>query len=195
MMNQTEKSRPLAESDNQTGSTPAERLQALHEFAKSGANDPDRFVSAALNDNDNEVRCAAIAYLSDLPTLESLLKQKGKVQDAASLQYHKIISGVIPSDLSAEVRVQTIASLSPKSVKQVALLAKCKEAGAAALSRIKDNQDLADLCLFAAIVYVRKTAAEKIEDVDLINELIHKTEGKDKTVFKVLSSKSPDPKT
>jgi len=190
MINQTKQSTLISNSDDRGSSTTAERLQALHEFARSGANDPHLFISAALDDKDDEVRCTAITYLGDLPTLKMLLKQKGSVKDAASLQYHKIIAGSLPSTLSAEDRLHAIESLNPKSVKQVALLAKCKEAATAALSRIEDSQDLADLCLFAATVYVRKTAAEKMDDVDLINELMQKTEGKDKTVFKVLSNKT-----
>ena len=122
-------------------------------------------------------------------TLETLLKQDGEIHDAASLQYHKLLAGAVQSEISIDDRIQAITKLDLKSVKQVALLAKCKEAAAAALTRIKDTQDNADLSLFAASVFVRKSAAEKIEDADLILELLEKTEGKDKTVFKVLSKK------
>ena len=183
-----EKSKKYA-NDDWNKLDPAERLQAVHEFASSGANDSKLFISAALNDLDDDVRCAAINYLGDLQTLEILLQQEGTVGDAASLQYHKLLSGSFPSELTEQDRIRVINSLGLKSRKQVALLAKCKVAGSAALSLIGDNEDLADLCMFAASVFVRKAAAEKIEDIDLIKELIGKLAGKDKTVFKVLSSK------
>ncbi len=173
----------------------AVRTQAVHELGKAGKQSQHILVEIALGDAEQSVRCAAISYLTDLPTVQTLIQQHGDTQDAASLQLHKLLAGSIESELSETSRLELIQTLDSRSLKQVALLAKDKPASNAAISHITDSQDLADICLFAASVHTRKLAAEKISDSSIVTELLEKLAGKDKTVSKMLSDKLPQSAT
>ncbi|MEX2132465.1 MAG: DUF349 domain-containing protein, partial [Pseudohongiellaceae bacterium] len=113
--------------------------------------------------------------------------QPSPIQEAAILQYHKILAGSIASSIGHEEQLEQIRNLDNKSVKQVALLAKSKLPGVAALSRLTDSQDLSDVTLFAASVHVRKAAAARLSDPELISDLLDRLANKDKSVAKVLA--------
>lgn len=159
----------------------------------SSQTDQGELIQAALQGESEEERCAAIGNLTDLASLRALLEQHGPVHDAAELRLHTLLGASAESDPPQAERLAAIEVLEPAACKQVAMLAKCKAAGAAAIGRVVDAQDLADLCLFAASAAVRKAAAARIHDPELAKDLIARLDGKDKSVLKVLSASLSEP--
>jgi len=167
----------------------SERLKAVSVMAKSMAAHRDELIAIATEDANNEVREAAIECVVDLESLINLSRKVSKIQDIATLQLHKVLAGVQDSELDAPKRLAALGELGGNDLKQVALLTKCKLTAQEAVSRISDNQDLADLCLFATSIQVRKRAAEKISDPALAQEILSKVQGKDKTVTRIMQTK------
>lgn len=147
----------------------------------------------AHNDEHVEVRCSAIMLLSDLNELKKLQKENSPVKDSALQQGYRILAGTTESDLSEEQRLSQLKGLSISAVKQIALISKSKAIASEAVAMIELAEDLSDLCMFAGSVHVRKNAALKIEDRELLAEIREKVRGKDKTVFKVIDQRLHEP--
>ena len=150
---------------------------------------PDFLLKVALEDDFEKVRSSAISRIVDLEALAKLGAAGGKAKEAAQQQSCRIIAGTVDSAYSEEERSGRLARLPGADIKQVALITKIKNTGSLAVAAVKQNEDLADLCLFAASVHVRKSAALLIDDKQLLKEIHNKVVGKDKTVTKTIASR------
>lgn len=168
---------------------PEDRVLIISKILEDSPDAQAKFSSIAQNDADESVRCAAIRRLLSLDDLHRLRKTSGLVKATATQQLLEILAGKIPSNYEDTERIEQIRKLSPTEIKQVGLLAKCKAAGNEALSVINEAEELADLCLFAISVHVRKNAAIKIHDKKLLKVLREKVKNKDKTVYKILDQR------
>jgi len=166
----------------------AQRLVTLQKMDSSDGQVASLFLTIAQEDEYEAVRCAAIARIIDLKELELLLGQSGKVAEAANQQVHRVIAGMLDSKLSEHEYLSKIEQLPANAIKQVALITKLKPIASIVVDAIDQNTDLADLCYFAGSVHVRKSAALKISDPELLEEILGKVTGKDKTVTKVISN-------
>lgn len=175
--------------------SPGERLRTIEHMQQHGAAAQDALLHIAQHDEHPQVRCGAIRYLTDIAALGDMQSADAEIADAARQQYHRLLAGATESSSSELDRVTIIQSLPLPAVKQIALLAKCKAAGSAALEQIRQPEELADLTLFAASVHVRKHAAMKISDDKLLQELYDKLRDKDKTVAKILEERLAASKT
>ena len=169
------------------------RLRFVQKLGQDGDVGQEALVYIAGNDEELRVRSRAVEFISQLPTLELMRAEPGLLQDALNHQFYRVLSGSFNSTATEAERLTIIKKLDAAALKQVALLSKCKAAGSAALLAIQEPADIADLCLFAASVHVRKNAALKLTDKTLIQEIAQKVEGKDKTVHKVLEKLLQEP--
>tara|TARA_B110000858_G_scaffold198514_1_gene266045 strand:- start:60880 stop:63411 length:2532 start_codon:yes stop_codon:yes gene_type:complete len=167
----------------------AQRLITIEKLSLEEPSTAEFLLKIAQEDEHEEVRCSAIARIVDLDTLKKLQSGSGKAADTAQQQIYRIIAGALESQHSETERVAKLGQLSSNGVKQVALITKLKTIGSLAVGAVTENEDLADLCLFAGSVHVRKSAALKIEDTQLLKEILAKVTGKDKTVSKVVASR------
>lgn len=167
---------------------PAIRLQAVHVLGKSGPENQQVLAAMARDDTDAEVRNAAVSYLNDIDLLAPLRGRAGPVQDTAELQYLKVLSGSVPSALEEARQLELIRQLDPRQRKQVALQAKSKTAGLEALAGLSELQDLSDITLFAASIHVRKAAATRLTDPEVIADLLERLGDKDRSVGKILAA-------
>ncbi|GJM12573.1 MAG: hypothetical protein DHS20C12_09760 [Pseudohongiella sp.] len=167
----------------------AQRLVTLAQLTLEEPGTVEFLEKVAMDDEHEAVRCAAITRITGLDILEQLLCAGGKVEDSAQQQICRIIAGTLDSKHSEAERIDKLNQLGSNGVKQVALITKLKTIGSLAIDALKTNEDLADLCLFAGSVHVRKTAANKIEDKALLSEILEKVSGKDKTVSKIISNR------
>ena len=147
------------------------------------------FLKVAQEDEYEAVRCSAIARIIELDALELLQSVAGKVQKSAQQQIYRIVAGTLESNHSEIERIEKLAQLPSKGAKQVALITKLKTFGNLAVGAVAQNEDLADICLFAGSVHARKSAATKITDTQLLKEILVKVTGKDKTVSKTIASR------
>ena len=168
---------------------PEGRVLIISKILEDSPDAQAKFSFIAQNDTDESVRCSAIRRLLSLGDLHRLRKTSGLVKATATQQLLEILAGKIPSNYEDTERIEEIKKLSPMEIKQVGLLAKCKAAGNEALSAINEAEELADLCLFAISVHVRKNAAIKIHDKKLLKALREKVKNKDKTVYKILDQR------
>lgn len=179
---------------------PKARLRALEKLDSSDSEAQAELNRIAKNDEHIEVRCGAIMLLSDLGALKHLQKEESPVKDSALQQSYRILAGTIGSPLSEAQRLSQLKDLPTAAVKQIALISKCKKTATETIGMLSEAEDLRDLCLFASSVNVRKGAALKIEDIEILTEIREKVAGKDKTVFKVIdqrlnqAEKSPETK-
>lgn len=169
--------------------SPEQRLRAIEQLRERGAAGQAALRYIAQQEDVTEVRCGAVRYLTDLAVLEEFQSADAEIAVAAQQQIHRLLAGVVESALDEADRLAAIASQPLAAAKQIALLAKSKSAGTAALARINEAEELADLSLFAASVHVRKNAAMKIEDSNLLKELYGKVRDSDKTLAKLLEQR------
>lgn len=167
----------------------AQRLITIEKLSLKEPSTAEFLLKVAQEDEHEVVRCLAIARIVDLNSLEKLQNDSGKASKTAQQQIYRIIAGTLESQHSEAERIAKLGQLPDSGIKQVALITKLKTIGSLAVDAIVENEDLADLCLFAGSVHVRKSAALKIEDTHLLAEILAKVTGKDKTVSKVISSR------
>lgn len=167
----------------------AQRLITLEKLSLEEPSAAKFLLKVAQEDEHEIVRCSAISRILDLGVLEDLQDKHGKVGDTARQQIYRIIAGTLESQHSENERISTLKKLPSKGVKQVALITKLKTIGSLAVDALVHNEDLADLCLFASSVHVRKSAALKITDTQLLEEIFAKVIGKDKTVSKTITGR------
>jgi hypothetical protein len=169
------------------------RLRFVQKLGQDGDGGQEALLYIAQNDEELGVRSRAVEFISQLSTLQSMRAEPGFLQGAFVHQFYRVLSGSFNSNATEAERLTIIKQLDAAALKQIALLSKCKAAGSEALLAIEEPADIADLCLFAASVHVRKNAALKLTDHTLIKEIALKIEGKDKTVHKILEKLLQEP--
>lgn len=167
----------------------AQRLVTIEKIDLKEPGTAEFFLKVAQEDEYEAVRCAAIARIIEFGPLEQLQSVGGTVQENAQQQIYRIVAGTLESNHTEIERVEKLEQLPSNGVKQVALITKLKTIGSLAVGAVAQNEDLADICLFAGSVHVRKTAAVKITDTQLLKEILAKVTGKDKTVTKTIASR------
>lgn len=167
----------------------AQRLVTIEKLDLKEPGSAELLLKVAQEDEYEAVRCSAITHIVTLDALEQLLSISGKVQESAQQQIYRILAGTQQSNHSEPERFKKLEKLPASGAKQVALITKLKTVGSLALDAIAANEDLADICLFAASVHVRKSAAIKITDTALLREILAKVTGKDKTVTKTIAGR------
>ena len=167
----------------------SQRLTSIEKIEPSDQSNQSFLIQVAQKDEYEEVRCAAIFKVLHLDELEKLRTNGGKAQEACQQQICRIIAGTVDSQYSEQERIEKLGQLKPHSIKQIALITKIKSIGTVSVAAIKPDEDLADLCLFASNVQVRKLAALNIEDEKLLKDIQRKVAGKDKTVSKTISTR------
>jgi len=167
----------------------AQRLVTIEKLDPKGPGTAEFFLKVAQEDEYEAVRCSAIARVIELNALEQLQSVDGKVQENAQQQIYRIVAGTLDSNHSEIERIEKLKQLPSNGAKQVALITKLKTIGSLAVDAVAQNEDLADICLFAGSVHVRKSAAVKITDTPLLKEILAKVTGKDKTVSKTITSR------
>tara|TARA_B110000444_G_scaffold81224_1_gene76822 strand:+ start:466 stop:3012 length:2547 start_codon:yes stop_codon:yes gene_type:complete len=164
----------------------AQRLVTIEKIDLKASGTAEFFLKVAQEDEHEAVRCSAIAHIIEFGSLEKLQSVGGIAQENALQQIYRIVAGTLESNHSEIERIEKLEKLPSNGAKQVALITKLKTIGTLAVDAVAQNEDLADICLFAGSVHVRKTAAVKITDTQLLKEVLAKVTGKDKTVTKTI---------
>jgi hypothetical protein len=167
----------------------AQRLISIEKIDLKEPGTAEFFLKVAQEDEHEAVRCRAIARIIEFGALEQLQSVGGTVQKNAQQQVYRIVAGTLESNHSEIERIEKLKQLPSNGVKQVALITKLKTIGSLAVGAVAQNEELADICLFAGSVHVRKTAAVKITDTQLLKEILAKVTGKDKTLTKTIASR------
>lgn len=171
----------------------AQRLVTLEKLDTSNASSDAFLIKIAQEDEHEPVRCSAIARLTQFDVLEKIQQSEGKVGESAQQQIVRIIAGSIESPHTELERIEKLKALPAAGVKQVALITKLKTIANLAVDAVNQNEDLADLCLFAGYLHVRKAASQKIEDETLLREILERIKGKDKTLSKLIGARLAEP--
>ena len=167
----------------------AQRLVTIEKIDPKEPGTAEFFLKVAQEDEYEAIRCYAIARIIEFSALEQLQNIGGTVKESAQQQIYRLVAGILESNHSEIERIEKLEHLPSNGVKQVALITKLKTIGSLAVAQVAQNEDLADICLFAASVHVRKSAAVKITDIQLLKEVLAKVIGKDKTVTKTIASR------
>jgi len=167
----------------------AQRLVTIEKIDLKEPSNAEFFLKVAQEDEYEAVRCSAIARIIEFAALEQLQSVGGTTQENAQQQIYRIVAGTLESNYSEAQRIEKLERLASNGVKQVALITKLKTIGGLAVAQVAQNEDLADICLFAGSVHVRKAAAIKITDTQLLKEILIKVTGKDKTLTKTITSR------
>ncbi|MFT7470668.1 MAG: exonuclease SbcC [Kiritimatiellia bacterium] len=167
----------------------AQRLVTIEKIDLKAPGTAEFFLKVAQEDEHEAVRCSAIARIIEFGALEQLQSLGGTAQENAQQQIYRIVAGTLASNHSEIERIEKLEQLPSNGVKQVALITKLKTIGSLAVGAVVQNEDLADICLFAGSVHVRKTAAVQITDTQLLKEILAKVTGKDKTVTKTIAAR------
>ena len=149
---------------------------------------PDALVSIIKSGEDDAVRIAALQKVRDQETLLSLAgitetsSLNASVQKASKQRLSALVeAGEVDADrLSQQVKDKTAL---------LALLSSNKAMFEKAFGDITDQTELAKFALEGSTSKLRQSAAEKITDKTLLQQLLKDTKTKDKTVFKIVKEK------
>lgn len=167
----------------------AQRLVTIERLDLKEHGTAEFFLKVAQEDEHDTVRCSAIAHIIKLDALELLQNVSEKIQENVQQQIHRIVAGTLESNHTEQERIDKLGQLSENGAKHVALITKIKTIANMAVVAVAQNEDLADICLFASSVHARKSAAIKITDTQLLKEVLAKVMGKDKTVSKTIAKR------
>lgn len=177
---------------------PAVRLEAIAELSHgTEPSDEDALAAAkilielARTDSDTAVRIAAIAHLDAPEVLRELSADANEeVQNAAKVQYCRVVSGAARSALSTAERIALMLEMTEVQ----ALLAVlhdcgCDETGLATLNRLTeehaiDEETLVNIAAHSNNHTVRNAAALGVTTPELLEKLSTLVRHKDKTVYK-----------
>lgn len=177
---------------------PAVRLEAIGELSQStDPAEPDAgavaqiIIDIARTDSDQGVRLAAIALLRSPDVLQALSADPDtEVQHAARVQFCRVVSGAVASDLSPADRLSLMQSMTDVADLLAVLHdCGCDATGLATLERLRneqlvDEQGLVNIAAHSSNHTVRSAAATAITDTALLEKLAALVRQKDKNVFK-----------
>ena len=170
----------IAELQHPADPTHADVAEAASILAELARKDPER-----------AVRLAAIAHVTSLDTLNALREETDEdIQQAALVQYCRVLSGAAPCSLDAAQRIALMQTVSDKPI-LLAILhdCGCDETGLTTLERLRteftlDEKGLLDIAAHSSNHTVRLAAAQHISDITLLEQLSEQVKHKDKAVLK-----------
>ncbi|MEX0965475.1 MAG: DUF349 domain-containing protein [Pseudohongiellaceae bacterium] len=167
----------------------AQRLVTLGKLDPADPINAAFFIKIAQQDEHEPVRLSAITRILEFDALVKIQQFGAKEKESAQQQIYRIIAGTVEGKHSEPERIDKLKQLPLAGIKQVALITKLKTIGSLAVDAVTMNEDLADLCLFAGSVHVRKAAVGKIKDTQLLKDILTRIAGKDKTVSKIITAR------
>ncbi len=165
-----------------------EILQEIENIDDTSPEGASRLAVIARGEADSASRRAAIARIWDLSILGEL-RSTPEISSAAGDQLLGILSGTIASPLEDSERIAYMQQLDPDSLLQVGVLTRHKPTAEAAVSRLELPDQLFELAQRGKSVHTRKAAAMAIEDSALLQQLLDKLQGKEKTVSAAIARK------
>ncbi len=150
---------------------PAVRLDAVDQL-----DDPEVLVELAESDPDPAVQARALSRISNPDTLDALID-------------------TLPTALQKQARAQRLVQLLPNPEQiatidddtvliRIASLTDDPELLAAALTRLRNDKLRLDIASNHPLAKVRLHAAQGIEDIELLERLLHRARGHDKAVYR-----------
>ncbi|MEQ8954561.1 MAG: DUF349 domain-containing protein [Gammaproteobacteria bacterium] len=166
----------------------AARAQEIKNLDPGKRDDIARLAAIAREAGENRTRQAAMAKIQDLQTLANL-RTEPDLAEVASTQLFGILAGTTASSLDDKERFSFIRKLDPADAVQVGMLTRHKPTSDTVLSCLQSSQDLLTLAEQAKSVHTRKAAATALDDIALLETLLDKLEGKEKTVSKAIAAR------
>jgi hypothetical protein len=148
----------------------------------------------AQQDQEPEVRCAAIAKLAELNLLGQIAEQDrdDTVRKFADNRLRELLSGKAPDSPGLETRLAELQSLQSLYVDYLALQAKESELRLAALQRVANEAVLADIVINDPVADIRFNALEKIHDPATLERLAGLSRNRDKRVSRRIRERLED---
>ncbi len=133
---------------------------------------------------DMDIRVAAVGHLSyGAPLRKAAAGAPAALEKAARVKLAELLSAgqITVSQLMADV---------PQTETRLAIASHCGsgELEQATLAGIEDQTELASLCTTATSAAVRKTLAERINEPDLLRDLLKTFKNKDKSAYKIIKN-------
>lgn len=163
---------------------PETRLEAIASLRDNKAAHQDILETIARQDDNHNVRIAAIAKIESADKLFALLEDtSGNISQAVInrlqllLQSSPDLSKKLLDNISAyrkPLQVSVLLSCLPEAADQEKILANCNE-----------EDLLLEIAEKAGVAKTRKLAAEKIQNPDLLEQLARSSKGHDKTIHRI----------
>lgn len=168
---------------------PEVRIRAIQELSSATPEASDILQTLAFTDPDSQVRLTAIAHLYDIKPLCSLIS---KEPDSATLHAarNRLCHLVVDAELPVSQRTSAIPLLQDSALlTHVVLKSDALEIQQQALEQITDQDACATIVRKSPLALLRRAAAEKIYESELVETLHKETLGKDKGVNRILKLK------
>ncbi|MES3008521.1 MAG: DUF349 domain-containing protein [Pseudomonadota bacterium] len=177
---------------------PAVRLEAIVELSHGTEPSEEEALAAAKilielarTDSDTAVRLASITHLNAPEVLQELMVDANEeVQQAAKVQYCRVVSGAARSALSPVERIALMLMMTEvQTLLAVLHDCGCDETGLATLSRLTeehavDEETLLNIAAHSNNHTVRNAASLGVTTPELLEKLSNVVRHKDKTVYK-----------
>ena len=163
------------------------RLRAVEEISHDAPDSNQILEQLAQTDPDQNVRQAATSRLNNLPLLTEIArKEQNEMIRRSALD--RICCLIVDQHVAPiEQRRAALDQLdSPNLLTHVVLKSSDQALQSHALDKITDQHALATIIRSASLAQLRRQAAEKMRDGELIDALIKETLGRDKTVSRIL---------
>lgn len=182
---------------------PIVRLEAIAELNHAlnpqdeGAAEAQKILTEmARKDSAAAVRLAAIGHVHSVEVLQTLRSDPDQeISNAALMQFCRVVSGAMRSDLSSAERIALMQSMDTSPLLLAVLHdCGCDETGLATLERLQnefaiDETGLLDIAAHSNNHTVRHAAAVQIESLEALEQLSTAVRQKDKTVYKLCKDK------
>jgi hypothetical protein len=148
----------------------------------------------AQQDQEPEVRCAAIAKLAELNLLRQIAEQDrdDTVRKFADNRLRELLSGRAPDSPRLETRLTELQSLQSPYVDYLALQAKESELRLAALQHVANEAVLAEVVINDPVAEVRFNALEKVHDPVILGQIVGLSRNRDKRVSRRIRERLDD---
>lgn len=163
------------------------RLRAIEEIGHDAPDSDQILEQLAQTDPDQTVRQAATSRLNNLTLLTEIArKEQNEMIHRSALD--RICCLIVDQHAaSIEQRRTALDQLdSPNLLTHIVLKSSDQHLQSHALEKISDQHALATIVRSASLAQLRRQAAEKMRDGELIDVLIKETLGRDKTVSRIL---------
>lgn len=168
------------------------RIEAVGEFQPGESADLEILTRLAKDDSEPAVRREAVKKLHDLNLLTQIQRRdlESMVRDAAALRINELLAGKCNFSPDVDARIERIRQInSPQVLCYLIKEAQPIDVKIASVEQLSDEIYLEEIALRSSIARLRQTAAERISNPKILENLANQSKNSDKSVYRIAKDK------
>ncbi|GAA0680968.1 hypothetical protein GCM10009104_01820 [Marinobacterium maritimum] len=168
-------------------SNPEVRVSAVSKLCPDQPEQAGILCQLALSDSNRQVRLQAVRRLTDTDSLLTVLRQSddAEIREQAGIRVSECLSGSEDSNSLC----QLLELINDDSARTQIIINTNAQLETQMLNSINDESVLLQIALHARLANIRKEAAQRIEDAELLEQVQRASRGRDKAVHRISRDK------